>query len=365
MLQETKSYIEDKDKLIALTAEKEVIKEEATRQEAQADKRRDDAIDLIRDQHNKEVIAIRDKVKAQVDPIEHSIYTLIQNLQDVSLKIVFLKHQEKIKEKKLEFTAKVTAYRNKEVAELGSFYNDEFTIIKLFAAQNNRPKNRWTLMIIGNTLLGELVKMPWEYSLPVHVDGANIAGSLKYLPTLKEIKDYVENKREHLRVMVLSAYKNTKKKYLETINNYSLEDFKEILEPRKVSRTKIPILFRITRYDEVREYCMYQGFYYVSSDVTDNPFNYINIDGTTHVRLCRPEQLRITETGNTMFGDWWSIRIEQSQRGILFNRENWAKTITDAEDRIEELNRNRSKKISFRNRSKKISFNPPQVEWMQ
>jgi len=355
MLQETKAYIENRDKVIALTAEKKIIKEEATRQEALADKRRDDAMILIRDQHDEEVTVIREKMKSQVYPIERSIDALIQKLQDVELKITFLKHQEKIREKKLEFTAKVKAYRNKETVGLGAFYNDEFTIIKLFAAQNDRPKNRWTLIFIGNTLL-ELAKLPWEYGLPVIVEGANIAGSLNHLPTLEEIKDYVEDKRERLLARTLSRYKDIKEKYLETINNYSLEDFKEILEPRKVPISEAPISFRIRNYDAVEEYRMYQGFYYKSSDVIDDPFNYINIDGSTYVRLCRPEQLRITETGNTMFGNWWSISIEKTQKGILFNRENWDKTVSDAETRINELNRNRREKISF---------NPPQVEWIQ
>jgi hypothetical protein len=203
--------------------------------------------------------------------------------------------------------------------------------------------------------------MPHEYALPIHmIHGAFLQKALKHLPTLEEIKAYVERKRESLMRIEGERYKAVKKAYLDTINNYTLEDFKPLLEPRKVSDQDAPVVFRITDYDNPLKYRLYQGFYYVETiEVKGDPFDHIEVDDVVYSRYCRPEQMRIMETGNTVFGDWWSVSISKDSRGhSVFNRENWEKTVTEATNRIDEINSHRAK------RAKQVHFDPPKVEWV-
>lgn len=365
MLPEIEAYIKKRDLKMALIAEKESIKDAATRQELEAEGLSNKKMEAIRTKQIEEGHRIRDKATALIEPLEQGIKELEPEIQDIDQKIKFLKHREKIEGKKPEFDDEsVKTYHDKELVKLGILYKDEFTIIKLFVAENDRPKNRWTLMALGYTLLRELYDMPHEYALPIHmIHGAFLQKALKHLPTLEEIKVYAGVRLENLMRADLVAYEGIKKAYLNTINNYTLEDFRVLLEPRKVSDQDAPIVFRITRYEDTQEYRLYQGFYYTEEvsrqEVEGNPFYYIEVDDLVYARYCRPERMRIMETGNTLFGDWWSVSVSNDSRGhSVFTRENWEKTVAEATNRIDELNSKRRKEV------KQISFNPPEVEWV-
>ena len=356
---EAESYITKRDLKTALIAEKDSIEYAATRQQLEFTRQLDEEIDAIRKRQMDEGHRIREKAKALTEPLEQGIKDLEPEIQDIKRKIKFLKHREKIEGKKPQFDDEsVKAYHDKELVKLGILYEDEFTIIKLFAAENDRPKNRWTLMALGYTLLRELYDMPHEYALPIHmIHGAFLQKALKHLPTLEEIKAYVERKRESLMQVDGRRYKAVKKAYLDTINNYALEDFRVLLEPRKVSDRDAPVVFRITDYDNPLEYRLYQSFYYTEvPEVEGDPFDHIEVDDVLYDRYCRPEQMRIMETGNTLFGNWWSLSIGKDSRGhSVFTRENWEKTVAEATNRIDELDSKRTKPVAF---------NPPKVEWI-
>ena len=196
MKAEVETYIKQRDLRTALIAEKESIKDVANRQEADAEQQRDKKINTIRDRCFEETGRIREKAKALTEPIDQGIRELDPKIQDIDRKIEFLKHREKSNGKmpNLDDEA-IKPYHDRELVNLGALYEDEFTIIKLFAAENDRPKNRWTLMAIGDTLLRELVKTPHEYGHPIHTNRC-IQKALKHLPTLEEIKAYVEGRRE-------------------------------------------------------------------------------------------------------------------------------------------------------------------------
>lgn len=362
MLPEVETYIKKRDLRTALMAEIESIKDAANSQESEAKQHCANEIKTINDRCFEEVERIHEKVNALTEPIEQGIKELEPEIQGIDRKIEFLKHREKSNGKTLQLDDEaIKPYHDRELVKLGTLYEDEFTIIKLFATENDRPKNRWTLMAIGDTLLRDLLEMPHEYGLPIHIGTyADIQIELKHLPTLEEIKAYAEHRRKdlmrgHLVANFSAAYEGVKRAYLDTVNNYSLEDFKPLLEPRKASDHEAPAVFRITGIGDTFEYRLYHGFYYRTGEVDGDPFNYIEVNGMTYVRYCRPDQLRITETGNTMFGNWWSVSIQKTAGGIIFNKENWERTITEATSRIDEINADRVKPVNF---------NPDEVEWV-
>lgn len=357
MLPEVEVYIKKRDLRAALMAEKESIKDAANCQESEAKEHCAKEIKTINDRCFEEIERIHEKAKALTEPIEQGIRELEPEIYGVERKIEFLKNREKIEGKKTQLDDEtIKPYRDRRLVKLGTLYEDKFTIIKLFAVENERPKNRWTLMAIGDTLLRELVNMPHSYGLPIHIGTyADIQIGLKHLPTLEEIKAYAEHRRKDLMRRHLVAYEEVKSAYLDTVNNYSLEDFKPLLEPRKASDHEAPAVFRITGIGDTLEYRLYHGFYYRTGEVDGDPFNYIEVKGMTYVRYCRPDQLRITETGNTMFGNWWSVSIQKTAGGIVFNKENWERTITEATSRIDEINADRVKPVNF---------NPDEVEWV-
>jgi len=73
--------------------------------------------------------------------------------------------------------------------------------------------------------------------------------------------------------------------------------------------------------------------------------------------LCKKTELSITQCGNTMFGDWWSIDIEpkhSGKRNTRFTKENFLRILKTTKLWIAKKNIGRNKKIYF-------SY--PKVKW--
>ena len=71
------------------------------------------------------------------------------------------------------------------------------------------------------------------------------------------------------------------------------------------------------------------------------------------VQYCKKTELKITQTGNTLFGDWWSLHVEPHNSNIQnkkFTRKNFEKELKSAQKWVD------SKK-------KKINFFFPKIKW--
>jgi len=71
-------------------------------------------------------------------------------------------------------------------------------------------------------------------------------------------------------------------------------------------------------------------------------------------KYCKKSELGITETGNTLFGAWWSLWIEPKHNVNLtykkFTRKNFEKALSKAEKWV-------------KSHKKKIHFSSPKIQW--
>ena len=73
-------------------------------------------------------------------------------------------------------------------------------------------------------------------------------------------------------------------------------------------------------------------------------------------KYCKKSKLGITETGNTLFGSWWSLWVEPMHNSNLtykkFTRNNFEKKLSKAQKWVN-------------SHKKEISFNPPKIQWFE
>lgn len=85
---------------------------------------------------------------------------------------------------------------------------------------------------------------------------------------------------------------------------------------------------------------------------------YFLIGTKLYVKYCKKLQLGITQTGNTLFGDWWSLWVEEKCNPNLtykkFTRKNFEKSLREAK-----------KWIKRENPNKKIHFSYPTIQWFE
>ena len=122
---------------------------------------------------------------------------------------------------------------------LGYFYNDEYLKIRLLIAENDKPKNKYSLLAYGKCFFPDL-KLPYGYlnisdwdiwTAARTVCGCNIHIGLVDLDTIEKCKTWLQKNRGKLLKSFLDNYQVVKAEYIDAITNYRLEDFSEFHVP--------------------------------------------------------------------------------------------------------------------------------------
>lgn len=137
---------------------------------------------------------------------------------------------------------KYDKYHKDEYLEwLGYLYNDEFLKIRLLIAENNRPKNKYSLMLYGRCVFSGLpdniIEMPWSYG-GVHLNDSsrytfNIKGEVRCFPDVDELKSWVERNKQNILAEFRAQFEKIKIEYLEVTGKYTLDDFRDIIPVEK------------------------------------------------------------------------------------------------------------------------------------
>lgn len=286
---------------------------------------------------------------------------LYEEINVIRAKLKYLKHKKEIENTALQFNEKEIkaheTYRDYYFEKMGVLYKDDYILIKLYIAENEKPKNKYSLFAYGKTKFPEeILDLPYSYGLPTRDSDCycNIKASIKDLPTIEELKEYIKRNKDKILESFLSRYKFVRDEYLATINNYSLSDFKDIFKVKIVSENDAKIVCIVDR----REWRLYNDFYYFKAKkIERNPLDHIRVNGKLFRRGCQKELMMITQTGNTTFGSWWSMSIEEHSHrgGIQFTKENYEKILEKAKQFVDRRNKNR--------RGENVYFRYPKVKW--
>jgi len=236
----TKKYSEERKENSKYEEKKEVFKN----QRADAD---------IKQQTFKKIIAFMDILKKEADFKKNDfgayIYDYPKNEKGEVIRVI---------------KNNCSCYPEKEkvyLKPIDTLYNDKTLILKVFIGDNDKPKNKKRLFVLGKSVLiskhyeNEVIKIPYNYGIKTHEENASIRSLLKDFPTEKEAKAYYnKNKIKVLKNFIIEhknavaeleeVRKNTNSKewkllYLETkrdyyINSYSgyeeNEDYKKVLK---------------------------------------------------------------------------------------------------------------------------------------
>jgi len=151
--------------------------------------------------------------------------------------IYFLKQQkEKLDCKALD---EISNYREKHL-EVIETYQDDCMSLRLYIAENDRPKNRYSIIVAGQSKLGgdDILKLPYSYgtSLNTYGRGISILSEIRHFTTIEDAKNYHEKYNlQKLLKEFLTRYNDVKTEYEQTCKKYSLDDFAELLHQRFVT----------------------------------------------------------------------------------------------------------------------------------
>ncbi|MFH1644057.1 MAG: hypothetical protein ABIA74_02685 [bacterium] len=116
---------------------------------------------------------------------------------------------------------------------LGYFYSDEFLKIRLLIAENDKPKNKYSLVVYGKCIFtDDIIKFPYSYGIHLNdnYNGLNLKTLIRDFSTIGELKKYLEKNKDKILKEKIEEYKKIKEEYFNTLENYKIEDFKELFK---------------------------------------------------------------------------------------------------------------------------------------
>jgi len=126
----------------------------------------------------------------------------------------------------------VKPYRDRQKENLGYLFDDDYLKIKLFIVENDKPKNKFSLIAMGRCLFGDdLLKLRREYAAAVNTGhGYNIQVVIRDAPSVEELKTWQELPQAGKVFFELKGdYEKVKEEYLDVSAKYTPQDFKELM----------------------------------------------------------------------------------------------------------------------------------------
>lgn len=231
-----KQYQENQEKLKVL----EVQSDEFFRVKQEADKQIEhtfwDKEHIIRQERDKEFERFNEGARIYEEKVKQERIELSEIIHKVERIITYLK----LKDKDLEIdTATIKHYdrnKGKYLEWLGYLYGDDFLKVRLLIAENDKPKNKYSLCAYGKCFFpDDLLKLPRSYGLNLsdYHSGCDIKIVINDFDSIDKLKGWLSKNPVTLREKILKdffvAYQEVKAEYLEAIENYRLEDFQEII----------------------------------------------------------------------------------------------------------------------------------------
>lgn len=211
---ELKEIILEDDKLTKKQSqESHKVQEKYWKLEGELSKKKRKEMQKLTKKHEGEKVIINKKSVPHARII--SQHTRIMNMMDIH------KNRDKTDFAIYKTIGYYPESSKKNYSPLDIIKNDKYAKIQTFIVENNKPKNKFSLIIAGSTIFTEkIMKLPYIYGYPCGEERANIMYLLKDLPTEKELQEYYKrNKTKILKKDFFKELPEIEKEYESVLKN--------------------------------------------------------------------------------------------------------------------------------------------------
>ncbi len=115
---------------------------------------------------------------------------------------------------------------------LGYLYDDDYLKVKAFIIGNRKPKNKYSLVVVGKSIFPEeIIEYPYGYGMDINNWGHYFALQqvVKESASVDDLKAYYSKRRNTILKDTIAEYKKVKAEYEEVKQVYTVADFAELL----------------------------------------------------------------------------------------------------------------------------------------
>lgn len=209
-------------------------------------------VEEIKGNYHKLKKELEEKEKAEIKNIRDKFETLKQNIgtfkkeseekimdYNLILKLMLINPELNKNHKVYEYDY---INKNYEAGKQKILYNSidslidtKYIFLDVYIVDNNKPKNRKSLIVTGNTIFNkEILNIPYDYGITTLIDYANVKTKIKDFPSEKLALQYYQKNKHKLLKDFLIEHKEIEQLYEEVIENTKSTEWQlEILEHQK------------------------------------------------------------------------------------------------------------------------------------
>lgn len=232
------AYRESEKQISSISRESDEFKENKEEEIQDVGEVYEPKIDALKQERDEKIREIEGGIESREKESEEKINELHRNIEKVERILSFLKPTHRTAEWVDFDEDKVEACRDYHIEKIGTFYRDECIKIVAYIVENGKPKNKYSLAIVGRSVFREEQIEGWEhcvksYGLNIYTDGFfDVETNITDRPTIEEVKAYYEKNKEKILKSQLEQYQEVKKEYLDVLKTYKIDDFKELIAYR-------------------------------------------------------------------------------------------------------------------------------------
>jgi len=229
-------YKKNKQEIVSLRESQEKLEEEQKEKISQIKERYHNTIRELERQQDLETGKLEDVIDSSEEKTNSTIDELSSPMNKTDRTMYYLRRAGKT----LDITyADSIKNKSDEHQELIEKYSDGTTIsLQMHLVENGRPTNKYSLVIVGECLLGgrdhdeKILELPYEYMgwrSRFDCSHNNIQVASKHFKTIEEAKKYAANNNiQKILKKFFTQYNVIKKEYDDANSKYNISDFEEI-----------------------------------------------------------------------------------------------------------------------------------------
>lgn len=208
--------------------------------------RYDSVISELNNQRYIETEKIRDTTNTAEETTKTKVDELSSPIHQTERIIYYLKRHGKTPDQKCFDSVKNLENEHLELLEK---YSDDCMSLQMFLTENGRPTNKYSLAIVGHSILGgsryndeKILELPHGYfgwRNNFDISGENIKIDAKQFKTIDDAKKYcIKNNIKTILKKFFVQYDVVKSEYDEAISKYTISNFEEIIRERLLAYFK-------------------------------------------------------------------------------------------------------------------------------
>lgn len=226
-------YNKNKKEIASLENTQETLEKEKREQINEIAMRYNTTIHELDKQKNRE----NDKLQEDIDSAEKETSQKIEKLSEAKTTLDRVLYFLKIENKKLDSSSlnEIKNYHDKHL-ETAQTWSDECMELRLLIAENDRPKNKYSIIIAGKSKIGShdrddsILVLPYSYGTHINAWHLDILTDVKHFTSINDAKKYLKTYDiQSILKDFFVRYNAVKTEYDSVISKYTLSDFEQII----------------------------------------------------------------------------------------------------------------------------------------